>query len=64
MSISIFEYQTSSGVSTFAAWFNSLYASAAARISTALARLAAGNSSNVKSLGRGVSELKIDFGPG
>ena len=30
----------------------------------ALRRLAYGNISNVKSVGQGVSELKIDFGPG
>jgi putative addiction module killer protein len=29
-----------------------------------LERLADGNTSNVKALGGGVSELKIDFGPG
>jgi putative addiction module killer protein len=29
-----------------------------------LRRLAYGNVSNVKSVGEGVSELKIDFGPG
>ena len=31
---------------------------------TTLLRLAAGNVSHVKSVGQGVSELKIDFGPG
>lgn len=30
----------------------------------ALLRFAAGNLSHVKSVGQGVSELKIDFGPG
>lgn len=30
----------------------------------ALARLGQGNFSNVKGVGSGVSELKIDFGPG
>jgi putative addiction module killer protein len=29
-----------------------------------LARLEAGNTSNVKSVGEGVNELKVDFGPG
>ena len=37
---------------------------AAAKVTTALARLEGGNTSNVKSLGSGVHEYKIDFGPG
>jgi putative addiction module killer protein len=34
------------------------------RVERALLRLANGNVSNVKSVGAGVSELKMDFGPG
>ncbi len=34
------------------------------RLTTALLRLSAGNRSNVKSVGQGVNELKVDFGPG
>jgi len=37
---------------------------AASKVVTALTRLEKGNTSNVKSVGEGVSELKIDFGPG
>ena len=33
-------------------------------VGTALTRLEAGNTSNVKAVGEGVSELKVDFGPG
>jgi putative addiction module killer protein len=33
-------------------------------VATALTRLAAGNFSNVKGVGSGVFEYKIDFGPG
>lgn len=36
----------------------------ATRISIALNRLSKGNVSNVKSMGGGVGELRIDFGPG
>jgi putative addiction module killer protein len=41
-----------------------LNAVAAARVTVALTRLGQGNFSNVKSVGAGVYELKIDFGPG
>jgi putative addiction module killer protein len=34
------------------------------RITVALDRLGTGNLSNVKGVGSGVSELKLDFGPG
>jgi putative addiction module killer protein len=33
-------------------------------VTTALARLEGGNTSNIKPLGSGVNECKIDFGPG
>src|SRR5436190_24220414 len=37
---------------------------AAAKVTTALERVADGNLSNVKAVGSGVLESKIDFGPG
>ncbi|MEI9887925.1 MAG: type II toxin-antitoxin system RelE/ParE family toxin [Rhizomicrobium sp.] len=37
---------------------------AALSVDRSLSRLAEGNTSNVKSVGAGVHELKIDFGPG
>ena len=52
------------GVSPFAKWFNELDALAAAKVTVALYRLEQGNVSNVRSVGKGVSEYKIDFGPG
>jgi putative addiction module killer protein len=52
------------GSSPFARWFSALDAQAAAKVATALYRLEQGNFSNVKSVGKGVSEYKIDFGPG
>ena len=52
------------GSSPFATWFSGLDALAAAKVATALYRLEQGNFSNVKSIGKGVSEYKIDFGPG
>jgi len=58
------EYETESGASPFGNWFARLDAAAAARITTALTRLGLGNTSNVKGVGAGVFELKIDYGPG
>ena len=52
------------GWSPFAAWFSGLAAPAAAKVTVALYRLEQGNVSNVKAVGKGVSEQKIDFGPG
>lgn len=52
------------GVSPFEIWFSGLDAHAAAKAATALYRLEQGNFSNVKSVGKGVSEYRIDFGPG
>jgi putative addiction module killer protein len=60
----ILEYKRDDGTSPFATWFDGIDAIAAARVTTALTRLAAGNTSNVKGVGAGVSEIKIDFGPG
>lgn len=58
------QYEDADGQSPFGRWFARLDAKAAAKVTVALARLEQGNSSNVKWLGGGVSELKIDFGPG
>lgn len=52
------------GFSPFAKWFLGLEAQAAAKVTVALYRLEQGNVSNVKSIGKGVSECKIEFGPG
>jgi putative addiction module killer protein len=52
------------GVSPFGIWFNGLDAVAAAKVAAALYRLEQGNFSNVKAVGKGVSEYRIDFGPG
>ena len=37
---------------------------AALKVTTAVTRLGKGNVSNAKGVGQGVSEFKIDFGPG
>lgn len=58
------EYLDSSGRCPFAQWRESLNGEARTKVTIALRRLAEGNISHVKSVGEGVSELKIDFGPG
>jgi putative addiction module killer protein len=60
----LLEYLDSSGRSPFRRWFDSLDARAAAKITIALARVEQGNLSNVKGVGGGVSECRIEFGPG
>ena len=50
---------------TYANWYAALRdARAKARIDARIRRLALGNLSDVKSLGGGISELRIDYGPG
>jgi putative addiction module killer protein len=62
--VRILEYLDPAGRSPFADWFNGLDAQAAAKISVALARIEQGNLSNLKGVGSGMQEFKIDFGPG
>ncbi len=49
----------------FAAWFAGLKDRAArARITACIRRLSLGNPGDVKPVGQGVSEMRIDYGPG
>jgi putative addiction module killer protein len=52
------------GQSPFGTWFSRLEGQAAAKVAAALYRMEQGNFSNVKAVGKGVSEYKIDFSPG
>jgi putative addiction module killer protein len=63
--IQIEEY-SADGSNPFRRWFDDLYAQAAAivTVTVAIGRLADGNTSNVKPIGEGASELKINRGPG
>jgi putative addiction module killer protein len=46
-------------------WFNNLRdRQARARINTRIRRLSLGNPGDVKPVGEGVSEMRIDYGPG
>ena len=62
--IQIEEFITDEDVSPFRRWFDDLDHQAAAVVTIAIGRLGEGNTSNVKSLSEGVSELRINRGPG
>ncbi len=62
--VEIKEYLDANGRSPFAKWFDGLNARAAAKVSTALVRVAQGNLSNVAGVGAGVFEYRLEFGPG
>ena len=64
LSVRVVEYLDVNGRSPYAIWFEGLNAEAAAKVAIATYRLAQGNFSNVKSVGGGVLERRIDFGPG
>lgn len=62
--IDVIEYETEDGSHPYSKWFNSLNVQAALKVRTAIARMENGNFSNVKAVGQGVSEYKLDFGAG
>ena len=57
-------YVPPGGRQPFAEWFADLEPVTRAKVARAVARLEQGNISGVKSVGEGVLELRIDFGPG
>jgi putative addiction module killer protein len=62
--VEILEYLDLNGCSPYAEWFENLSAPAAAKVAVAITRLALGNFSNVKGVGGGVYEYRVNFGPG
>jgi putative addiction module killer protein len=62
--LTVLEFLDRDGSNPFAEWFRRLEATAAAKVTTAVRRLELGNFSNVKGVGAGVFEYRIDFGPG
>jgi putative addiction module killer protein len=62
--LAIEAYADAAGRVPFRDWFEGLDAVAVARVTVALARIARGAVSNVKGVGQGVLEFRIDFGPG
>ena len=58
-------YTTADGRQPFAEWLDSLKDSIAQdRVEIRIARVRRGNLGNYRSVGKGVCELKIDYGPG
>jgi putative addiction module killer protein len=64
MMLDVREYLDVGGHSPFGKWFTALEATAAAKVTIALARIEQGNLGSLKSVGSGVLECRIDFGPG
>src|ERR1700722_16971351 len=62
--IGVREYLDTGGASPYADWFDNLNPLVAAKVAAAVTRLSLGNFSNVKGVGSGVFEHRIDFGPG
>ena len=60
----VLEYIDRAGRSPFRKWFDRLDPQAAAKVSTALNRIALGNLSSAKGVGASVFEFRLDFGPG
>jgi len=57
-------YRTGSGRCPFQTWRDGLDTTARARVTVALERLRGGQFGNLKPVGAGVLEFRIDFGPG
>lgn len=62
--VEVVEYEASNGQCPFADWFAALDAQAALKVRAAVARMETGNFGDVKPVGEGVSERRIDWGPG
>ena len=63
--IELCQYTTASGKVPYADWFTGLKDSkAAARVTARLERVVSGNFGDCKPVGEGVSEIRIDYGPG
>lgn len=62
--VDVVQYETEGGDCPFAVWFDGLDSRAALKVRVAIARIEMGNFGDVKPLGEGVWERRIDFGPG
>jgi putative addiction module killer protein len=60
----LYAYRDAQGRQPFDKWFNDLDAQAARKVRAALAQIEADNMSEVKPVGRGVSERRIHWGKG
>jgi putative addiction module killer protein len=64
MMIEVRDYIDGRGRIPFRDWVANLNAAARVRVLTAVLRMEQGNLSTAKAVGTGVSELRLDFGPG
>ncbi len=62
--VEIREYVDGRGRRPFHRWFSGLEPVAAARVNSALERIADGNLSNIRGVGGGLLECRLHFGPG
>jgi putative addiction module killer protein len=62
--IQVVEYVSEAGKNVFAQWMAKLDIKAFAKVVAVIARIKLGNFGDVKPVGGGVSERRIDFGPG
>lgn len=62
--VTVRQYVAPDGTSPFEQWLGDLDDIAAARVLTTVTRIGQGNFSNVKGVGGGVFESRIDVGPG
>lgn len=62
--IGLVEYVDTRGKSPFRDWILHLDTLSSSRISSAVLRMGNGNFSQSKAVGEGVSDLRMDFGPG
>jgi putative addiction module killer protein len=62
--LEIREYYKANGEAPFRAWLKGLAAPYMVRVRTRLLRIEQGNLGDYKSLGDGIFELRMDFGPG
>jgi putative addiction module killer protein len=64
MALTVREYLTADGKSPFRAWLDSLTVAVRARIQARVLRFEMGNLGDYKSVGSGVWEARMMFGPG
>jgi len=62
--IEVVQYETAEGRCPFAEWFGALDTQSALKIRAAVARMETGNFGDAKPVGDGISERRIDWGPG
>jgi len=62
--LTVQEYLNLAGRNEYRDWFNKLGVAAAVKVAVAVERISQGNTSSFKPVGEGVSECRLDWGPG